>query len=130
MVTDLKKFVAEQNIAGYRQWLGDGAEGVTRATLLKLWLRDERILGLTREQLTRIDRHIDKLRALIGNQSENLAPKRADSQPSSVLLATLNDLMATYQVHRQKIIGALADGKANPNNFHAVPLRFFVPPGY
>jgi hypothetical protein len=112
MVTDLEKFVAEQNITGYRQWLGDGAEGVTRATLLKLWLRDERILGLTRDQLTRIDRHIEKLRRLIAKQSDSLAPKRADSQPSSVLLATFNDLMATYQVHRQKIIAGLADGKA------------------
>jgi hypothetical protein len=111
MSTDMEKFVAEQNIAGYRQWLDDGAEGVTRATLLKLWLRDERILGLTREQLTRIDRHIAKLRALIAKQSENIAAKGADSQPSSVLLATFNDLMATYQGHRQKIIGALADGK-------------------
>ena len=110
--TDLEKFVAEQNIAGYRQWLGDGAEGVTRATLLKPWLRDERILGLTRDQLTRIDRHIAKLRALIAKQSDSLAPKRANSQPSSVLLATFNDLMATYQVHRQKIIAGLADGKA------------------
>jgi hypothetical protein len=111
MFTDMEKFVAEQNITGYRQWLGDGAEGVTRAALLKLWLRDERILGLTRDQLTRIDRHIEKLRRLIATQSESLTPKRADSQPSSVLLATFNDLMATYQVHRQKIIAGLADGK-------------------
>ena len=50
---------------------------MTRA-LLKLWLRDERILGLTREQLTRIDRHIAKLRTLIAKQSESLAPKRAN----------------------------------------------------
>jgi hypothetical protein len=109
----MQKFVAEENIAGYRRWLEeDGAEGVTRATLLKLWLRDAKILGLTREQLTRTDRHIEKLRRLIAKQSESLAPKRADSQPSSVLLATFNDLMATYQGHRQKIVAALADGKA------------------
>jgi hypothetical protein len=70
----MQKFVAEENIAGYRRWLEeDGAEGVTRATLLKLWLRDAKILGLTREQLTRIDRHIEKLRRLIAKQSESLA---------------------------------------------------------
>jgi hypothetical protein len=113
MFTDMEKFVAEQKIAGYRQWLEeDGAERVTRTTLLKLWLREEGILGLTREQLMRMDRHIEKLQRLIAKQSDSLTPKGADSQPSSVLLATLNDLMGTYQGHRQKIIAALADGKA------------------
>jgi hypothetical protein len=69
MFTDMEKFVAEQKIAGYRQWLEeDGAERVTRATLLKLWLREEGILGLTREQLMRIDRHIEKLQRLIAKQ--------------------------------------------------------------
>ena len=85
---------------------------VTRAILLKLWLREEGILGLTREQLTRIDRHIEKLRRLIAEQSERFASNGAGPQRSTLLLATLNDLMATYQVHRQKIVVALADGKA------------------
>jgi hypothetical protein len=110
---DMQRFVAEQNIAGYRSWLEeDGAERVTRAILLKLWLREEGMLGLTREQLTRIDRHIEKLRRLIAEQSERLASNGAGPQRSTLLLATLNDLMATYQVHRQKIVAALADGNA------------------
>jgi hypothetical protein len=86
---DMQRFVAEQNIAGYRQWLGDGAEGVTRATLLKLWLRDERILGLTREQLTRIDRHIEKLRHLIAKQSRE---SRAQAGRLAALLGSPFDL--------------------------------------
>jgi hypothetical protein len=109
---DVRTFVTEQNVTRYRRWLEDGVEDATRNTLLKLWLVEEDMLGLTREQLTRIERHIEKLRHLIAKQSESLVPKRADSQSSSVLLATLNDLMATYQGHRQKIIAGLADGKA------------------
>src|SRR5213078_4703986 len=70
-VMDMQRFVAEQNIAGYRSWLEeDGAERVTRAILVKLWLREEGMLGLTREQLTRINRHIEKLRRLIAEQSK------------------------------------------------------------
>ncbi len=57
----LDQFTAEQNVAHYRERLQMGAEPVTRAVVLQLLLNEENMLGLTREQLARIDRHIDKL---------------------------------------------------------------------
>jgi hypothetical protein len=36
-----------------------------------------------------------------------------DTERSTLLLATLNELMATYQLHRQRIVAALVDGKAD-----------------
>jgi hypothetical protein len=68
---DMRSFVTEQSVTRYRRWLEDGVEEATRNTLLKLWLVEEDMLGLTREQLTRI------------------ATNGGDPQRSQLLLATL-----------------------------------------
>jgi hypothetical protein len=89
----------------------DGAEEATRSALLKLLLAEEKMLGLTQDQLRRIDRHIAKLRQLISQQTtrnERLASFGIDTEGRRLVLATLNDLMATYQIHRQRITAALA----------------------
>jgi hypothetical protein len=57
-------FDAEQNIQHLRRRLERGAEEVTRSVLLKRLLDEEKMLGLTQEQLRRIDQHINKLRQL------------------------------------------------------------------
>jgi hypothetical protein len=54
---------AEQNIQHLRRRLEHGAEEVTRSVLLKLLLAEEKMLGLTEQQLRRIDRHIAKIPA-------------------------------------------------------------------
>jgi hypothetical protein len=63
---------AEQNVQHIRRRLEHGAEEVTRSVLLKLWLDEEKMLGLTQEQLRRIDRHIAKLRDLISEQTTRI----------------------------------------------------------
>src|SRR5262249_42499090 len=103
-------FVAEQNIQHFRRRLEYGAEELTRSVLLDLLLAEEKMLGLTEEQLRRIDRHIAKLRELISEQTtrmKRLASFGIDMESRRLVLATLNDLMATYQIHRQRITAAL-----------------------
>jgi hypothetical protein len=105
---------AEQNIQHLRRRLEYGAEEMTRSVLLELFLAEEKMLGLTEEQLRRIDRHIAKLRQLISEQTtriERLASFGIDTEARGLVLATLNDLMTTYQIHRHRITAALA-GKA------------------
>jgi hypothetical protein len=102
---------AEQNMQQLCRRLEHGAEEVTRSVLLKLLLAEEKMLGLTERQLQRIDRHIAKLRQLISGQTrriERLASFGIDTESHRLVLATLNDLMATYQIHRQQITAALA----------------------
>jgi hypothetical protein len=101
---------AEQNIQQFRRRLEYGAEEVTRSVLLKLLLADEKMLGLTDQQLQRTDRHIAKLRQLISQQTtriERLASFGIGTEGNRLILTTLNDLMATYQIHRQRITATL-----------------------
>jgi hypothetical protein len=105
------KFDAEQNIQHFRRRLYYGAEELTRSVLLEQLLFEENMLGLTKEQLQRIDRHIAKLQQLIAEQTariKRLAFFGIDTEAHRLVLATLNDLMATYQIHRQRITAALA----------------------
>jgi hypothetical protein len=104
--------VAEQNIQHLRHRLEYGAEEVTRSALLKLLLDEEKMLGLTQEQLRRIDRHIGKLRQLISEQTARIGRRASfgiDTEARRLVLATLNDLMAFYQIHRQRITAALVN---------------------
>jgi septal ring factor EnvC (AmiA/AmiB activator) len=105
---------AERNIRHFLHRLEYGAEEMTRSVLLDLFLAEEEMLGLTEEQLRRIDRHIAKLRQLISEQTkriERLASFGIDTEARRLVLATLNDLLAAYQVHRKRITAALV-GKA------------------
>src|SRR5262249_59794282 len=103
-------FDPDQNIKHFRRRLEYGDEELTRSVLLDLFLAEEKMLGLTEEQLRRIDRHIVKLRQLISEQTkriERLAFFGINAEAHRLVLATMNDLMATYQIHRQRITAAL-----------------------
>src|SRR5262249_2306052 len=107
-------FNAEQNVQHLRRRLEHGAEEVTRSVLLKLLLDEENMLGLTQEQLRRVDRHIAKFRQLLSKQTrriERLVTFGIDTEARRLVLATLNDIMTNYQIHRQRITAALV-GKA------------------
>jgi hypothetical protein len=104
---------AEENIAHYRSRLQMGAEPATRAALLRLLLAEEKMLGRTREQLVRIDRHIEKLQRIIAQQEKRIGRVKfvgIGSERATQLLSTLNELMTTYQNHRQWITAEVADG--------------------
>ena len=67
----------------------------------------------TREQLARIDSHIEKLERIIVQQEKRIGRVKfvgIGSGRATLLLSTLNDVMATYQLHRQWITAGLADG--------------------
>ena len=103
----------EENIVHYRSRLQMGAEPETRAALLKLLLDEEKELGRTREQLARIDRHIERLGRTIAQQEKLIGRVKfvgISSERALLMLSTLNDLMATYQLHRQWITVEVADG--------------------
>jgi reverse gyrase len=103
--------MADCIVPRFRGQLENGADQLTRPMLLKLLLQEEEMLGFTRHQLDRIDRHISQLRQLICRQSELVEKERLtgrDAERFENLLLTLNDLMATYQIHRQRINASLA----------------------
>ena len=106
-------FKAEQKVAHYRTRLGLGTEPETRAVLLKQLLAEEKDLGQTREQLARIDTHIEKLRRIIVKQEKRIGRLNfiaINTDRAILMLSTLNDLMATYQQHRDWITSGLVDG--------------------
>jgi hypothetical protein len=112
------QFTAEQDIAHYRSRLQMGAQPETRAVLLKLLLHEEKQLGRTREQLVEIDSYIEKLGRIIAQQKKHTERFKfmgslMDIERSRLILSTLNDLMATYQRHRQWITAEVADGQAD-----------------
>ena len=112
------QFTAEQNIAHYRSRLRMGAQPETRAILLNLLLHEEKQLGRTREQLVKIDSYIEKLGRIIAQQKKHTERFKfmgslMDIERSTLILSTLNDLMSTYQRHRQWITAEVADGEAD-----------------
>ena len=69
------------------------------------------MFGLTHQQLTQTDQRIEQLRRIIAVQVDIVEKMKrigVDSRRADLVLASLNDLMATYQVHRQKIAAALS----------------------
>jgi hypothetical protein len=52
------KFIARENIKHYRRELENGVDEPTRATMLKLLVEEENRFGHTREELSKLDRHI------------------------------------------------------------------------
>jgi len=99
----MDEFVANQNIARFRQRLEDGVDQTTRTVLLRLLLQEEDMFGRTRAQLHRVDRHIARLRQAIRNTED----QEDATERYQVLLATLNDLLATYELQRKRISAAL-----------------------
>jgi hypothetical protein len=111
----MDKFVARENIKHFRRELENGVDQPIRATMLKLLVAEENHLGHTREQLAKLDHHIGRLGEIMARHVDLMDKLQSIGQPSeraSMVLATLNDLMAVYIAHRQTITAALADGKA------------------
>jgi rubrerythrin len=111
----MDRFIARENIKHYRRELENGVDDPTRATMLRLLVEELNHLGLAREQLAKLDRHISRLSEIMARHVDLMDKLQSNGQPSeraSTVLATYNDLMAVYIAHRQTITAALADGKA------------------
>jgi hypothetical protein len=111
----MDRFIARENIKHFRRELENGVHEPTRAAMLRLLVEEENHLGLTREQLVKLDHHISRLSEIMARHvdlMDNLKSIGQSSDRASMVLATLNDLMAVYIAHRQKIKATLADGKA------------------
>jgi hypothetical protein len=110
----MDRFIARENIKHYRRELQNGVDEPTRSTMLRLLVEEENHLGHTREQLGKLDGHISRLSEIIARHVDLMDNLQTIGQPSeraSMVLATLNDPMAVYIAHRQKIKAILADGK-------------------
>ncbi len=101
------KSTANENISRFRQRVEDGVDRRTRATLLGLLLLEEDMLGRTRAQLDRADRHIARLQQTIQKMEER-ARDGFTTECSQALFETMHDLLATYRFHRSKIAATLA----------------------
>lgn len=107
----MDKFIARENIKHFRQELEQGVDQPQRTTMLRLLIEEENHLGLTGQQRNELDHYISRLSELMARQAElidNLRSRRQPTKRSELVLATLNDLMATYIAHRQKISEQLA----------------------
>ena len=76
--------------------LEPGVDELRRTTLLKLLLHEAEKSCVTRQQLSRIDRHMAAVRQLIYRQIK-LVEKGHNAERALKLLETMNDLMANYQ---------------------------------
>lgn len=106
----MEEFIARQNIKLYREALERGAERPRRDVLLRRLIEEENKLGFTHEQLGRLDRYISRLSAIIARHVELRDKLIAAGRPlerAEMVLATLNDLMACYVVHRERLNAAL-----------------------
>jgi hypothetical protein len=111
----MDRFISRENVKHYRRELENGVDQPTRATMLRLLVEEENHLGLTREQLAKLDHHISQLSEIMARHVELMDNFQSIGQPSeraSMVLATLNDLMAAYIAHRQTITAALVDAEA------------------
>lgn len=110
-VVRIETFVAERNTARFRQQLEAASETPTRTTLFKLLVEQLELLVPNDHQLGNISRHIARLRDLISNQVEvieELGSVGHHLQRHVTVLVALNDLMAIYQTHRERIMAAIA----------------------
>jgi rubrerythrin len=114
----MDRFIAGENIKHYRRELENGVNEPTRATMLRLLVEEENHLGHTREQLSKLDRHIGRLSEIMARHRDLMDKLQSNGQSSeraARVLATYNDLMAAYMAHRQTITITLADGEVREN---------------
>jgi hypothetical protein len=107
----IETFVADQNLSCFRQQLERAAYHPTQATLFKQLLQQLELLDLSDKQLGKINRHIELLRHLIAKQVQLIEEFRFgghDLERPVRVLAALNEVMVTYQTHRQRIRAAIA----------------------
>ncbi len=107
----MDNFVCRENIKHFRQQLEAGVAPARRATLLPLLVEEENNLGLTREHLYLLDHQISRLSEIMARQMDlidNIRSLGQSAERAQMVLATMNELMATYIAHRQKVSAALA----------------------
>jgi hypothetical protein len=94
-------FVVRQNIARFRNELENGATGSKRATLLKLLVEQEDLLGRTYERHSEITAYIAKVKGTIQTQLETIALLKADGQSTDQAEKKLCELLDLLIVHEQ-----------------------------
>ena len=95
----MHRFIVRENIKHYRRELENGVDEPTRATMLRLLVEEEDQLGHTREQLAKLDHHISRLGQIMARHvdlMDNLGSLGRPLERAPMVLATYNDLMATY----------------------------------
>jgi hypothetical protein len=96
-------FIASGSLKRFNP-LETGVDELTRSTLLKLLLHEAEKSSPTRQELDRIDCHMAALRQLIYRQLELVEKSKGHNAERALkLLATMNDLMANYQILRRRI---------------------------
>jgi hypothetical protein len=108
------RFIARENVKLYRRELENGVGEPMRATVLQLLVEEEDRFGHTREELSKLDRHIARLSEIIARHVDLMDKLQSMDSPlrrAPLVLATLHDVMATYLAHRETIVASLADGQ-------------------
>jgi hypothetical protein len=108
----MDQFVARENIKHFRRELENGVDEPTRSTMLKLLVEEENHLGLTREQLAKLDRHVSRLSEITARHVELMDKLHSNGQSLErawMVLTTYNALMEVYTAHRQRITDRLAE---------------------
>jgi|SRR5581483_8816926 len=109
----MDKFVASENVKYLRHELESGVEPHVRATMLKTLVDEENKLGFTYERLGRLDHHIARLSQIMVEQValiDRLRSLGSSIERPQLVLATLNDLMASYVEHRHRLKASLHVG--------------------
>ncbi len=78
----MEKFVARENIRHFRHELENGVDQPRRETMLRLLVEEENALGLTREQLGKLDRHISRLSEIMARHFALMDNLRGLGQPT------------------------------------------------
>jgi hypothetical protein len=100
----MDNFIPSESAECFDRRLESGVDELTRSTLLKLLLHEAGKSRPTRQQLDRIDCHMAALRKPIYRQVELVEKSKGyNAERTLKLLATLNDLMANYQILRRRI---------------------------
>ena len=107
----MSHFTPNERFTRFHCSSGSGADVITRFTLLKLLLHEVEKSRPTSQQLDTINSHIAEFRQLIYRQVElfekgKLRGREAEQVQNQ--LATLNDLMVSYQTLRRRV-SALAE---------------------
>ena len=114
----MQRFVARQNVERFRQQLLDSnTDGARRSLVLKLLIEEEDKLGRTREVLREMEQQILTIKQIIDKQRETLAMLKSNGhsmERAERTLSNLLDLLATYEMHHNKIEVALSGNSGLP----------------
>lgn len=111
----MSRFIAEQNVAHFRQQLENGAGRAKHATLLRLLVEHENLLGLSLEQLHEMDRQIARIKVMLATQVDLVATLKAHGQEmerAEASLARILDLLIVHEERRAQVAAALTNDRA------------------